>query len=66
MSFEYIEQTYGKRFFKGQFVVCGGKTLGVVTKATHYVFVRPEGQKHADPWHPNDVKPVDKDRLVNP
>lgn len=55
MSFEYIANAYGKTFKKGQIVRALGK-LGVVVKATHYVFVRLDGAKHANPFHPSDVE----------
>lgn len=59
MSFEYIEQTYRKRFFKGQIVRALGK-LGTVDRATNHVYVKLQGQKHAGPYHPSDVDPVEE------
>jgi len=54
MSFEYIANTYGKTFKKGQIVKVTDTSqkppppwkLGVVVKATHHVFVRLDGAKH--------------------
>ena len=55
VSFEYIASYYGKTFKKGQIVRALGK-LGVVVKATHYVFVRLDDEEHAKPYHPSDVE----------
>ncbi len=66
MSFEYIASYYGKTFKRGQIVRITDTSqnppppgkLGVVTKATNHVWVRPDGEKHANPYHPSDVEPV--------
>lgn len=61
MSFDYIHQTYGVRFRRGQRVACGeNRVMGTVTKATHYVHVRADGHRHAERWHPSDVVPVEE------
>ena len=54
MSFEYIKDYYGKSFKKGQAVTALGK-VGVITKATNYVFVKLNGDKTSQPYHPDDV-----------
>lgn len=58
MSFEYIAKRYGKRFHRGQRVVCGERELkGAVTSATHHVFVRLDGNRQPLPYHPSEVNP---------
>lgn len=64
MSFKYIASYYGKSFKKGQVVRVTDNSqrppppgkLGVVTGATQYVFVRLDGENHANPYHPDDVE----------
>lgn len=57
-KFAYVRDAYGMPWLaKGIAVMACGKP-GVVTDATHYVFVRINGEKHARPYHPDDVKPV--------
>lgn len=54
-QFDYIANTYGKRFHRGQEVIALGK-FGVVTSADQYVHVRIDGLRHANPYHPDDVQ----------
>jgi hypothetical protein len=54
-QFDYIRNAYGLNVGKGTRVTVGGK-LGTVTGATHHVLVRVDGERHAEPWHPSDVK----------
>ena len=64
--FEYVNTHYGKSLKRGSIVtvprtVAGQPTarvLGVATKATHHVYVRVDGEKHANPYHPDDVEPA--------
>lgn len=60
MSFDYIANTYGLKLKKGQVVTALGK-LGVVTKATHHVWVRLSEEKVANPYHPSDVKVLNEE-----
>jgi len=57
MSFEYILNHYKKSLRRGQRVRVFGM-LGVVTSATNHVYVRVDGQRHASPYHPDDVTPL--------
>lgn len=55
-AFDYVREHYGMPWVgRGVRVLAGGKP-GVITDATHYIMVRLDGQKHANPWHPSDVK----------
>ena len=54
-QFDYVRNTYGLNVGKGTRVTVGGK-LGTVTGANHRVLVRVDGERHAGPWHPSDVK----------
>ena len=56
-QFDYIAQTYGKQFKRGQLVLALGKR-GTVTAADHYVHVRLDSLKHSNPYHPSDVEPL--------
>jgi len=66
VSFDYIASAYGKNFKKGQVVRVTDTSrkppppgqLGVVTKATHHVWVRLSDEKIAKPYHPADVEPT--------
>lgn len=62
MSYEYIRKTYGVEFEVGQRVQSkDGKYRGTVVSNTnrqeHYAYVRIDGRKHSDPFHPMDLKP---------
>lgn len=57
MSFDYIRNYYGLDFKRGQRVLALGKP-GTVTSADHHVHVRLDTLKHANPYHPSDVKPI--------
>jgi hypothetical protein len=61
MSFDYIEKTYGRKFHKGQEVMALNE-MGIVVKADHHVHVKLHRLKHANPYHPNDVRPVGLDK----
>lgn len=53
--FAYVRDAYGMPWLKrGVAVLAIGKP-GKVTHATHYVFVRLDGEKHPKPYHPSDV-----------
>lgn len=54
-SLDYVNRTYQKNFKRGTRVLALGKP-GVVTRGTHHVYVRLDGEKRAEPYHPNDVK----------
>jgi len=61
VSFDFVERYYGRSFYRGQQVVCtdgARRERGLVVKATHYVYVLVDGERHARPWHPADVEPV--------
>lgn len=53
-QFDYIAKTYGKEFKRGQRVLALDQP-GTVTSGDHYVHVRLDGLKHANPFHPDDV-----------
>lgn len=53
-QFDYVRQYYGVPAKRGARVQCEGAS-GTVTSATHYVFVRLDGQRHPRPYHPLDL-----------
>jgi hypothetical protein len=54
--FDYVRNYYGMPWVgRGVRVLALGKP-GVITNASHYINVRLDGQKHANPYHPDDVK----------
>lgn len=57
-AFEYIERTYGQKFYKGQIVTALGKPGVVTGTQSAHVMVRLSALKHANPYHPSDVKPI--------
>ena len=56
-QFDYVRNAYGLNIGKGTRVTVGGKP-GTVTGANHRVLVRVDGERHAMPWHPGDVKVI--------
>lgn len=54
-EFDYVRNHYGLNIGKGTRVMVNGKP-GTVEGANHRVMVREDGDKHAFPWHPSDVK----------
>lgn len=58
MSMAYIRKTYGVPVARGRRVEVrksnGALFYGRITRATHYVFIRLEGERHARPYHPTD------------
>lgn len=53
---EYIRNYYGVPAKKGKVVSYNG-ILGVITGANNaHVMVRLEGEKHAEAYHPDDLK----------
>lgn len=54
----YVRGYYGLDVRAGMIVYAGGK-LGTVAGGTHHIWVRLEGAKRAQPYHPNDVRRVD-------
>jgi hypothetical protein len=73
MSFDYVRRFYGVPAKRGGRVLVtesnGAKFYGTITRATHYVFVRIDGEKHARPYHPEDVEymtPLCHERPVSP
>lgn len=54
MSFDYIRSYYGvpaKRL--GRVLFADGQ-LGTITRATHYVWIRLDGERTSKPYHPKD------------
>lgn len=58
MSLDYVRDHYSMPWLKRGLAVLALGKPGTVTDATHYVFVRLDGQKHSRPYHPSDVKPA--------
>ena len=60
MSFQYIRNMYKVPAKRGGRVevtqMNGAVFLGTITHATHYVFVRLDGEEHARPYHPDDLR----------
>jgi hypothetical protein len=58
--YEYVRNTYGVPAYIGVRVTSDdGKYTGVIVAAKsdlHYVHVRVDGRKHADNFHPKDLK----------
>lgn len=54
-SLEYVRKHYGVPARVGG-KVRAGKKLGVIVCGTNYVFVRLNGEKHALPYHPEDLE----------
>jgi len=57
VSMSYVRKTYGvpaKRGARILFGRPGHERGGVITGASHYVFVRFDGDKHSVPVHPTD------------
>ena len=53
-TFDYIRNYYRvPARFLGR-VRVEGKGEGTMTKATHYVWIRLDDEKHAKPYHPKD------------
>lgn len=52
---EYVRENYGLAVRRGSRVVVEGAKHGRVVGATHHVWVRLNGARHATPWHPSDV-----------
>jgi hypothetical protein len=57
---DYVRDYYSMPWLKAGLRVCAGGKPGVVTSATHYVFVRLDGMNHARPYHPDDVLPLER------
>jgi hypothetical protein len=61
MTMEYIRRNYHVPAKRGGRVIAlnlrGKKTQhkGVITSATHYVYVRLDGEKHSKPYHPDSL-----------
>lgn len=58
MSMDYVRKTYGVPAKRGGRVEVrqdnGAVFDGTITKATHYVWIRLDGTRHARPYHPTD------------
>lgn len=54
-SCEYVRATYGLTVTRGD-CVATPRGPGRVCGATHHVWVQLDGKRHADPWHPSDVR----------
>lgn len=58
MSMKYIRDTYGVPVARGRRVEVrqsnGAVFYGIITRATHYVWIRLDGMRHARPYHPTD------------
>jgi hypothetical protein len=52
---QYIKDYYGLEFYIGQKVLALGKP-GIITKGTHYVFVKLDGENIERNYHPKDIK----------
>lgn len=59
MSIDYVKKTYGMPWIKVGLKVQTIKGQGVITSATHYIFVRLEGNRHPLPFHPKDVTQIE-------
>lgn len=59
MSFDYVNATYNVKAKRGKRAELrfsdGSVRVGTITRATHYVYVRFDGQKHSVPVHPTDL-----------
>lgn len=72
--FEYVNTHYAKSLKKGSIVSVprtdpgkpARRVLGVATKATMHVYVRVDGEKHAMPYHPNDVEQAEAVEVAIP
>lgn len=56
--YDYVRRTYGVPAYVGMRVRLPIGTEGVLVAAKsdlHYIHVRVDGRKHADPVHPQDV-----------
>lgn len=53
--FAYVRDYYGMPWLKRGLAVLACGKPGKVTDATHYVFVKLDGEKHSRPYHPSDV-----------
>jgi hypothetical protein len=51
----YVREHYGLQVERGTRVIANGKP-GTVRGATHHVWVRLDGERHAAPYHPGDVQ----------
>ena len=58
MSMAYVRKTYGVPAARGRRVEVrksnGAVFRGTITRCTHYVFIRLDGERHARPYHPTD------------
>jgi hypothetical protein len=50
--FDYVRRYYGVPAGRGVRVTDYQGRTGTITRATHYVFVRLDGTRHAIPFHP--------------
>lgn len=57
-SFDYVRRYYGVPAKRGMRVtVCSSNErdrMGTITRATHYVWIRLDGDKRSRPYHPKD------------
>lgn len=58
-AFEYIEKTYKRKFHKGQVVYALGKPGTVTGTESAHVMVKLSHLKHANPYPPRDVEPIE-------
>jgi hypothetical protein len=68
MSMDYVRRTYGVPAKRGLRVTVDGRP-GVITRATHYVYVRFDDVGFSRPCHPTwriDYAPADPARAVPP
>lgn len=56
MSIEYVRSYYRVPAKCGMRVTVPDGSEGVITRATHYVYVRLDGMKFSRPYHPMDLK----------
>jgi hypothetical protein len=59
MTMQYVRDTYGvpaKRGARVQVYTKDGQVLrGTITRATHYVYVRIDGERYGWPYHPTEL-----------
>ena len=59
-SFDYVRNTYGVPARRGGRVRTS-MGEGTITKADQYVWVKIDGAKFSEPWHPTDVEYIESE-----